>query len=331
MEQYKNNISLNIEYMLQFFKNKQTLARFLGEDPMIISRAHNKSSVSLEKISSMSKRANLDFGWLLNNPEDFKKEFEKSNAKLIEKFNELGTLTANNFPSKYKTIKMLIWNLQWATPDSERQKKIDAIIRDENPNIICATETYLDSWKDYPYVVSSEENYGYKITEGRRKVILISNEPFTDIDTIGHKSLPSGRFVKAATYGINVYGVCIPWKDAHVSTGRKDKISWEDHIDYLNGLKELLSNEEDLSVIAGDYNQRIPKKFATEKVYETLIKTFSNCHIYTNNIIEPINKQSIDHFTSTKALEILSIRSIDNNQDGTTLSDHFGVIIEFSV
>lgn len=228
-----------------------------------------------------------------------------------------------------KTIKIIILNLQWAPPTGKRQKIINDIIQNEDPDIICATESYLDAWNHYDHVVSSEEDYGYRIIAGRRKVILISKEAFSDVDNIGNSILPTGRFVRAKTFGVNVFGVCIPWMSAHVSTGRKDKRTWEDHIDYLNGLSELLSKSNEQTLIAGDFNQKIPKhRSSSKKVYEALMNTFKDCNIHTQGTIHPIEMQSIDHLASTQELNIKSITSIDKMYGDIRLSDHFGLIIE---
>lgn len=81
-----------------------------------------------------------------------------------------------------------------------------------------------------------------------RKVILWSKNPWRDIDYVGDESLPTGRFVSGTTMTsigeIRCIGVCIPWRNAHVSTGRKDKKQWEDHEPYLEGLKKVLDGEK---------------------------------------------------------------------------------------
>ena len=88
-------------------------------------------------------------------------------------------------------------------------------------------------YRKYGYVISSQENYGYKISQGRRKVILWSKEKWDDIDNIGSSDMPSGRYIAGTTMGIRFIGVCIPWKMAHVSTGRKDRKQREDHLSFF--------------------------------------------------------------------------------------------------
>ena len=225
-------------------------------------------------------------------------------------------------------MKILIWNVQWAVPGKPKEQKIQEIISQENPDIICITEGNIQSWDHYDHVISSQEDYGYKIHEGRRKVILISKQEWQDVDTFGGESFPGGRFVSGKTFGVDVVGVCIPWRDAHVKSGIRKP--WEDHLYYLSALKEYMTKMNSQTIIMGDYNQRIPKKYSTIAVFEALTDTFSDFDIWSKGNIEPIGKQAIDHFATKNMTGEVSVRSIDNFQDRIRLSDHFGLVIEIS-
>ena len=224
-------------------------------------------------------------------------------------------------------LKILIWNTEWAKPNSNREQIIKEIVKTISPDIICITEGYIQSWQDFGYTIYSNEDYGYKIHQGRRKVILISKTPWSNIDEIGDINMPNGRFISGITQNINVIGVCIPWKDAHVRTGRKDKQSWEDHIDYLNGLKNNLQNINSQTFVMGDFNQRIPKKYSRKDVYDLMLKTFKDFNIETQNNIQPIDKLSIDHLCTKYTDKVLSIESISNFKGDVRLSDHFGLVV----
>ena len=224
-------------------------------------------------------------------------------------------------------MKLLIWNTEWAKPNSTREIIIKEIVAEISPDIICITEGYIESWQDFGHTISSNEDYGYKIHQGRRKVILISKTPWSNIDETGDTRIPSGRFISGITKNINIIGVCIPWKDAHVKTGRKDKQSWEDHIHYLNGLQNTLSNIQSPTFVMGDFNQRIPKKYSRQDVYNLMINIFKGFRIETKNNIQPIDKLSIDHLCTKYTTKALSIKSINNYKDDMRLSDHFGLLI----
>jgi len=226
-----------------------------------------------------------------------------------------------------KNLKLLIWNTEWAKPNSKREQIIKEIVKTISPDIICITEGYIESWQDFGYTISSNEDYGYKIHQGRRKVILISKTPWSNIDEIGDISMPSGRYISGITKNINIIGICIPWKDTHVRTGRKDKQPWEDHIYYLNGLKNNLKNINNQTFVMGDFNQRIPKKYSRLDVYDLMLKTFKDFNIETKNNIQPIDKLSIDHLCTKYTNKVLSIESISNFQGDVRLSDHFGLVV----
>ena len=153
-------------------------------------------------------------------------------------------------------FKISCWNSDWATPTSKRGKffsdKFDS-------DIICLTEGYETLLPQDGYIISSNEDYGYKIQKGRRKVILWSKNKWTEVNQIGSKEIPTGRFISGVTGGIRIIGICIPWRFAHVSTGRKDRKPWEDHLSFIQNLS--FSNEK--TIILGDFNQNIPKKKST--------------------------------------------------------------------
>lgn len=71
------------------------------------------------------------------------------------------------------------------------------------------------------HVIEADPDYGYTHDGSRRKVILWSKTPWEEMDAIGDPEMPTGRFVSGVTQGIRFVGVCIPWRDAHVKTGRK--------------------------------------------------------------------------------------------------------------
>ena len=106
--------------------------------------------------------------------------------------------------------------------------------------------------------------WGYATKPGRRKVIVWSRYPLT-LDFIGDEGETRGRMVvaTAALPGgpVRIVGVCIPWRDANVNTGRRDAQPWSEHLDYLDRLARLLPTLDPAipTVIAGEFNQRIPR------------------------------------------------------------------------
>lgn len=229
-------------------------------------------------------------------------------------------------------LSLAIWNTEWATPGSKRESRIKQILAEIDADILCITEGYLRSWENEGYVISSEEDFGYRIQEGRRKAILVSKEPWSNIDTRGSKKLPPGRFCSGTTHGIDTLGVCIPWKSAHVTTGNKNRKVWEDHLSYLDGLGEVLRASQGPSMVMGDFNQRIPRKYSPEDVYHKLVDTFEpDYSIATSGEIQGLEKQAIDHLAISNSVQVNSIVGIPAVDNGQRLSDHDGLVIDIEV
>ena len=143
--------------------------------------------------------------------------------------------------------------------------------------------------------------------------------------------LPIFRFVSGVTGELRVVGVCIPWRDAHVRTGRKDRKSWEDHLKYLECLPTVIDQYQGDAqpvVIAGDFNQRIPRQTQPQHVYGMLEQILlENYEVVTSGYRDDIGGYLIDHIAtdgrcSAKTESIIPM----NTKDGERLSDHHGVV-----
>ena len=204
-------------------------------------------------------------------------------------------------------LNISCWNSDWATPSSKRGK---FFIDKFDSDIICLAEGYKDLLPKDGYIISSHEDYGYKSKNGRRKVILWSKNEWTDIDKLGSKDIPSGRFISGVTSGIRIIGLCIPWRFAHVSTGRKDRKPWEDHLSFIQNLS--FSNQK--TIILGDFNQNIPKKNQPEKVFSSLSNMIDGFNLLTTNM-------GLIHIVISTDLIAESIEKIATKNN----SDHDGI------
>ena len=201
-----------------------------------------------------------------------------------------------------------------------------------DPEVVCLTEAYHDFLLEPGYVISSEVDYGYRLVPGRRKVMLWSKRPWSSVVERPSDAMPPGRTIYGETETslgmLGIHGVCIPWADAHVRTGRKNRQRWQDHLAYLSALPDALDEQEcELQVLAGDFNQRIPRKRVPVHAYEALQSVLAGRFtILTAGIISPIKQQTIDHVAVTGQLKADWIQSISNTgPDGKKLSDHFGI------
>jgi len=228
-------------------------------------------------------------------------------------------------------FSIINWNVEWARSGSRRGSEIVQRIERLKPNLACITETG-GSLFSYGHTITSTEDYGYRPVNGRRKVLLWSQNPWTDVDTVGDSELPAGRFVRGVTSTplgeITVLGLCIPWKDAHVQTGRRDRQRWEDHAVYLRVLARVLTAAPRQGLIVlGDFNQTIPRTRAPQAVHALLTSALGGLQVATAGPLDGIASLLIDHICHTNDLVCRDLDPIDNfDAGGRPLSDHVGTL-----
>lgn len=232
-------------------------------------------------------------------------------------------------------LTLVNWNVQFRRTRSEAGEIIRERIFSHAPDVVCLTESHAD-FLNTGYVVASDPDYGYPLVAGRRKVLLWSREPWRDVDPVGHAALPSGRFVSGRTSTpigeVTVIGVCIPWAHAHVSTGRKDRAVWQDHLTYLTVLDEMLAASRRPTILVGDFNQTVPRRRAPRLAFEALeASVLRRLSLATAGPLQPMGKLAIDHVAHTSDLLASAASSIpDEMPSGKKLSDHFGVRLQLS-
>ncbi len=226
------------------------------------------------------------------------------------------------------TVSVATWNTEWATPGSGRGRRIAAILRTTGADIAVVTEGVRDLLPAAGSVVDAGGDWGYGSKADRRKVIVWSRYPLT-LDLQGVGGATEGRLAvaKAATPAgpIRILGVCIPWRDAHVNTGRSDAQPWSEHMDYLDRLGVLLTQLDDgvPTVIAGDFNQRIPRGRQPMPVATRLNDVLANWKIHTADVMP--NGPHIDHIATDGQFVLESLRDWPGSDPIGRLSDHAGV------
>lgn len=160
------------------------------------------------------------------------------------------------------------------------------------------------------------------------------------MDPVGAPDFPGGRFVKGVTKTsigpLTVIGVCIPWRDAHVHGGRKDRKAWEDHEAWLEAFERLpWRRTTDRMVVLGDFNQRVPQDTQPVRApgKKKLCRAFDGLEISTRGAIPGAPGLSIDHIAHTRDLQRVSSFGIwpQRTENDEPLSDHFGVRADFSL
>ena len=236
------------------------------------------------------------------------------------------------------SLRLVNWNVEWATPRSRRTPEILRRIDRHAPEVVCLTETHDGLLSQAGDTIGSQPDYGYPIKEHRRKVILWSREPWQAVDDVGADSLPPGRFVSGITQtsagAVRVVGVCIPWFGSRTEARRKSerKQRWEDHAQYLAGLRELLARDSATRlIVVGDFNQMMgPGSRAPETLQRALREVFPPGMSIATAALTFQGRGSIDHIALSEDLAAGSIGAISNVHDGRRLSDHFGVVAEIS-
>ncbi len=242
------------------------------------------------------------------------------------------------------TLKLVNWNVKWARPRGWKiAPEIRRRIKCHSPEIVCLTESYKDFLSESGHPISSREDYGYTIIEGRRKVLLWSAEPWRQINDLGSDSLPPGRFVSGVTKtsigDVTVVGVCIPWHDSRTEKrrGAERRERWVDHEQYLEGLTDLLSRMPAKHLmLMGDFNQRIRQSYKNKsndpppELRSMLQRTIPERMTIATSALGLQGNRSIDHIALSEDLVAESLGVIDNIYEDSELSDHFGVVAEVS-
>ena len=235
-------------------------------------------------------------------------------------------------------MKLVNWNVQWATSRSPRRVEILRRIQRHDPEVICLTETHTGLLSQDGHTICSQPDYGYPIKDGRRKVMLWSREPWEQVDDVGIDSMPPGRFVSGVTRTsageITVIGVCIPWFGSRTEARRTSerKKRWEDHEQYLAGLTEVLEwASAKRLIVVGDFNQAIgPGSRAPLKLRSALRESFPPGTNIVTSALAFQGRKCIDHIALSEDLAFTSLGVVCNIHEGKNLSDHFGVVAGLS-
>lgn len=231
-----------------------------------------------------------------------------------------------------KLLSITLWNVRWASRASDRGSFFIRRLADLSSHVVCITEGYPDILPDSGHIITSAPDYGYPLKPGRRKVLLWSSQSWRDVDTVGSPLLPSGRFVAGTTDTplgpTRFIGVCIPWRDAHVRTGQRNRQPWEDHQTYLQHLRSVLQERDRTvpTVLLGDFNQRVPRTRQPEHIFSMLVGALSpDFTLATGGVIADAPDLSIDHL-ATDFLQSVSTDFVSHcDSTGNQMSDHFGL------
>ena len=230
------------------------------------------------------------------------------------------------------------WNVNWASAPW-RTTEIRRRIHEQNPEIVCLTETHC-GFLEGGHTITSRGDYGYGHHVSRRKVMLWSRQPWRLVDDLGDDEMPPGRFVTGVTETslgeVTVIGVCVPWQNSRVanedSTRRRQP--WEDHVRYLERLRSVLAQAPvEWLVLMGDFNQTIEESgrrqsgAAAERA-ALLRRAIPAGVTMATEDFEHKGRKPIDHIALGTELRRGDIEPISNRFENRRLSDHaFGLAV----
>ena len=235
-------------------------------------------------------------------------------------------------------LRIGTWNTEWSAPKTVRGALVRNQLADAHCDILCISEGSAGLLPGGGHIIDAGSNWGCPVTKGtehRRKVLLWSRKPWKKIRVFKERPL-AGRFVAATTQTeagrLHVAGVCIPWRDAHVSTCQKDRKRWEEHIQWLEAFDGLgLPDGPARTVVLGDFNQCVPCRGQKREAYAALRRAFDGFTITTAGWLSAPRALAIDHIAHTPNLCRMGNIGIwpARSAHGTHLSDHFGVWCDF--
>ena len=271
-------------------------------------------------------------------------------------------------------VRVGTWNVWWAKRDHKRGPSVADVLAAPDCDILCVTEVgAANVLPEGGNMIDAGTDWGYPIpraSPGRRKVLLWSKRPWTPVFDPLQAQLPGGRLVGGATETpigkITVVGVCIPWRDAHVNDGRRDRVRWQDHVNWLTGFaRSSFAGGGLRTIVLGDFNQRIPRKHTPYREHAELERTFKRFEITTAGdflevpaplielddpnvwkagLREPPDKTGgafFDHIAHSRDLAVHQPQTradgarcvgvFPEKLDGTRLSDHNGVWVDLKV
>lgn len=239
-------------------------------------------------------------------------------------------------------LTVVTWNVEWATP-RRRRDAIRERLAALDADVIVLTEGDRGVLPEGGQWIDGGGDWGYRSPDPeRRKVILWSKHRLLPADALGLSdgAMPPGRLAAAkvvTTRGlITFFAVCIPWRDAHVRTGRADARPWDEHIAYLQGVAPVFGRGRFLgeACILGDFNQRIPRHRAPEEVHAALMRSLMGYTVVTEGHVPGLAEPVVDHIATTPGLEVTGVAGIDRHEDGPgegrPLSDHHLVMCRLS-
>lgn len=235
-----------------------------------------------------------------------------------------------------ESLRVLTWNVERKKATSPTGRAGVEKLFSYDPDVMAITEARTSFPERDGHVVACEPIPHRHLEEDERRVILWSRRPWRDVDTVGHPELPVGRYVSGLTDTpigtVRVVGVCISWHMANVHSGDRNRKPWQDHLRYLEHLPSVLEQFDEPLIIAGDFNQRIPRRARGNRAAAAaMAEAFEAFDIVTSGAIDGLDQPVIDHIALNGDLAPEGVWGWPAVEGGVRMSDHAGVGTDISV
>lgn len=226
-------------------------------------------------------------------------------------------------------LRVLAWNVERKKPSTPRGAEAYAYAFGLDPDVMVLTEACTSMPLHGGHVVWPDLPRGSRFAADERKIGLWSRWPLRNIGEFNHPGLDPTRFVAGVIDSpigpVRVVGVCVPYQMAEVTHPVDVKRKpWELHLAYLDALGELLRRNDMAMIVAGDYNQAVPRTHAPYLVADALTIAFAPLQIVTAGRLDGCGRVGIDHIALSEHLEAAQVWGWPHDVTGNRLSDHDG-------
>ena len=178
------------------------------------------------------------------------------------------------------SLSVVLWNVQWASTTSKRGRSVSSQLVSLAGDLVCVhrgPRRHLARRRRLS--TPSSRTTATPSSRAGRKVMLWSRWPWRRYRFrwvfLTARPVDSWRGGPRPSWATSAsMRVCVPWRDAHVRTGRRDRRPWEDHQAYLVGLSLVLRERDHTlpAVVLGDFNRRVLGSRQPKKVYRALTR-----------------------------------------------------------
>lgn len=229
-------------------------------------------------------------------------------------------------------MKVATWNVEWAEARPGRGLRVASLMASLDCEVIVVTEGTAGVLPPTGHIIDAGGSWGYGHEDHRRKVLAWSRQPWRDVTRL-QSGAGLGRVVAGTTDTslgpVRIVAVCIPWRDCHVRTGRRNASPWSEHLECCAQIRELLEAMPATQpfITLGDFNQRIPRHRSPENVAAALTEALCGQVVWTAGTTEV--GMLIDHIVSAPPLVGSAIEVWQGHGAHGKLSDHSGVAARF--